>query len=268
MIKCPNCHQLNEEWSHYCNRCGYDLVNNKTYDLNNNINKETKEVTKTKVKKVKEKPKKEKREKEKRNKNRNKNEVVIVNKMSFLQKFFVFILFLICLGFAGLSGFLAYHIYTTELATVPSVIGLSEEEATKKLEDIGFKVSVKEEITDDYGYVLDQSIEAGELVFKYKKINITVGVKDDKIIMPNLVGLHLESAESFLKEQNIKYEIEYVEDETENIVLKQSVKENKEITNDTVIKLTVSKLKEEEKTEKPKEEIIDDSNKIETETSN
>ena len=47
--------------------------------------------------------------------------------------FFVFILFLICLGFAGLSGFLAYHIYTTELATVPSVIGLSEEEALEQM---------------------------------------------------------------------------------------------------------------------------------------
>lgn len=267
MIKCPNCHQLNEEWSHYCNRCGYDLVNNKTYDLNSNINKETKEITKTKVKKVKEKPKKEKREKEKKNKNRNNNEVVIVKQMSFLQKFLVFILFLICLGFASLSVFLAYHIYTTELATVPSVVGLSEEEATKKLEDIGFKVSVKEEITDDYGYVLNQSIEGGKLVFKYKKITITVGIKDDKFIMPDLVGLHLESAESFLKEQNIKYEVEYVEDETENIVLKQSVKANKEITNDTVVKLTVSKLKE-EKIEEPKEEIIDDSNKIETETNN
>lgn len=265
MIRCPNCHQLNEEWSHYCNRCGYDLVNNKTYDLNNNINKETKEIIKTKVKKVKEKPKKEKREKEKKNKNN--NEVVIVKQMSFLQKFLVFILFLICLAFASLSGFLAYHIYTTELATVPSVVGLSEEEATKKLEDIGFKVSVKEEITDDYGYVLNQSIEGGELVFKYKKINITVGVKDDKFIMPDLVGLHLESAENFLKEQNIKYEIEYVEDETENIVLKQSVKANKEITNYTIVKLTVSKLKE-EKIEEPKEEIIDDSNKIETETNN
>lgn len=263
MIKCPNCHQLNEEWSHYCNRCGYDLVNNKTYDLNNNINKKNKEITKTKVKKVKEKSKKEKREKEK--KNRNNNEVVIVKQMSFLQKFLVFILFLICLGFAGLSGFLAYHIYTTELATVPSVVGLSEEEATKKLEDIGFKVSVKEEITDNYGYVLNQSIEGGELVFKYKKITITVGIKDDKIIMPNLVGLHLESTENFLKEQNIKYEIEYVEDDTENIVLKQSVKANKEITNDTVIKLTVSKLKEEDKKE---ENVTEDITDITTEDNN
>lgn len=263
MIKCPNCHQLNEEWSHYCNRCGYDLVNNKTYDLNNNINKKNKEITKTKVKKVKEKSKKEKREKEK--KNRNNNEVVIVKQMSFLQKFLVFILFLICLGFAALSGFLAYHIYTTELATVPSVVGLSEEEATKKLEDIGFKVSVKEEITDNYGYVLNQSIEGGELVFKYKKITITVGIKDDKIIMPNLVGLHLESTENFLKEQNIKYEIEYVEDDTENIVLKQSVKANKEITNDTVIKLTVSKLKEEDKKE---ENVTEDITDITTEDNN
>ena len=32
MVKCPNCHQLNDETAHFCSRCGYDFILDLPYE--------------------------------------------------------------------------------------------------------------------------------------------------------------------------------------------------------------------------------------------
>lgn len=63
--------------------------------------------------------------------------------------------------------------------TVPSVIGMSEEEAKNKIISSGFKVdSVTQKIEDQSqnGIVLGQSVEGGETITAGKTITITVGI--------------------------------------------------------------------------------------------
>ena len=69
------------------------------------------------------------------------------------------------------------HVSTgTEKATVPSVIGKSEDEAKKSLQDLGFVVTVTtvEDSSKDNGVVLKQSLDAGSTVEKGSAITITV----------------------------------------------------------------------------------------------
>lgn len=65
-----------------------------------------------------------------------------------------------------------------KLSTVPSLVGLTKDEAAVKLGDSKLKVAVKEEEVNnssDDGKVLSQSIEANSQVAQYSTVTITVG---------------------------------------------------------------------------------------------
>ena len=69
------------------------------------------------------------------------------------------------------------HVSTgTEKATVPGVVGKSQDEAKKALQDLGFVVTVTttEDSSKDNGVVLKQSLDEGKSVEKGSDINITV----------------------------------------------------------------------------------------------
>ncbi|MBE6063190.1 MAG: Stk1 family PASTA domain-containing Ser/Thr kinase [Clostridium butyricum] len=67
--------------------------------------------------------------------------------------------------------------------TVPSVVGMSEEEAKDKIINSGFKVNSVTETTTDQsknGVVLSQSVEGGETITAGKSITITVGLYSEE----------------------------------------------------------------------------------------
>ena len=69
------------------------------------------------------------------------------------------------------------HVSTgTEKATVPSVVGKSQDEAKKTLQDLGFVVTVTntEDSSKENGVVLKQSLDEGQSVEKRAAITITV----------------------------------------------------------------------------------------------
>ena len=69
------------------------------------------------------------------------------------------------------------HVSTgTEKATVPGVVGKSQDEAKKMLQDLGFVVTVttSEDNSKDNGVVLKQSLDEGKSVDKGSAITITV----------------------------------------------------------------------------------------------
>ena len=74
-------------------------------------------------------------------------------------------------------------------------------------------------------------------------ITLTVGVLDNHVTVPNVVGMNLEEATSTLNENNITYRIEYKKTnaEDDNIVISQSVKANKKIENTEIVTITVAK---------------------------
>ena len=109
------------------------------------------------------------------------------------------------------SGFMARKYQKIEVkvskgsdsAVVPQVIGMSEESATKMIEDLGYKVKVRE-VTDvkPAGEVLDQDPQAGEKLKKGSTISLNVSDGNGKIeiSVPSLIGMNEDEAKAKLKE--------------------------------------------------------------------
>ena len=91
--------------------------------------------------------------------------------------------------------------------TVPSVTGKSREEATSILEKEGFVVNVTEsyDASVENGYVISQSPEAETMAPKGSSITIRVsqGAEDNKVRVPNVVGMTEEEATINLVESGL-----------------------------------------------------------------
>lgn len=276
-MRCPECNRWNETNAKFCNYCGYNLEEDIPYHMDRNEQSQgkdkehkkgkTKKKNVTKTKKVKEKNK-DKKQKEKRNK----NDVVVVKKMSFVQKFMVFLLFLLFLAALGIAGFLGYHIYDTEVTEVPHVVGLTLEEATKVMDEKELRISTKEVTVDNKnedGIVLSQSKDAGTEISKFKKIKLTIGVYKETLTMPDFMGLHIESVQTFLNKKGIPYHIKYkTSDTSDEMVIAQSIKPDTKVDTTKTITLTVTKKKEQtEIREEQKEDIPESSDSSDSTTS-
>lgn len=145
-----------------------------------------------------------------------------------------------------------------EMATVPSVTGLEQEEAVKLMEEAGFSVSIKEEYDDTIaaGAVISQGSPEGSEVAIGETIEIIVSKgrdpdkkQEEKMVkVPEFVGMKyseaLKEAEKLgiiLEVAQKEYSTRYAKDE----VISQSVEKGQEILNTNVIQLIVSLGKEE-----------------------
>ncbi|MBR3898401.1 MAG: PASTA domain-containing protein [Bacilli bacterium] len=239
MKYCSDCKVLNEEDALVCKMCGKPLDESTKTNSKNNRSTKTKTKHKTKVKnhgKTKVKTKtivKDNREK---------------GRMNFIQKFFIFILFNLCIALIGVCGYLAYHIYQNEYIDIPNVIGYTYESAETILKDKKLNAEkIETEVTDEskVGIVLKQS-KKGK-ASENQIIKLTVGVLSTKVSVPNVKGMTLEKAIELLNKNNINYKIVYEDSDKNNIVLKQNVKENTKIDREDIVTITVSNKKETEK---------------------
>lgn len=93
----------------------------------------------------------------------------------------------------------AWYTYDQELwggKTVPSVVGMSQEEAVEELEDLGFAVSVESVLADDsIGIVLSCSPNEGQRVDPADGITLRVAAQR---VIPLVVGLDVEDAQEAL----------------------------------------------------------------------
>ncbi len=259
MKYCDYCNEANSEDSMYCKKCGRPLY-------------EEIEEKKKQEKVKKEKTKKTKKVKKTKPKKKVIHETKVIDqrekgRMSFFQKFMMFFLFLLCMVSIGAVAVLGYHIYQTENITVPDVTGLTYEEAEIRLQDVGLNASKIEVVTEDeseVGIVLKQKKRGGAKVSENTVIELSIGVLDTTVEVPDVEGKTLEEALELCTEQGITYQIVYEEsEETPNTVLKQSIRKGKKIENTEVLVLTVSKEKEpvketEEPTETPTETPTDE----------
>ena len=135
-----------------------------------------------------------------------------------------------------------------EQAIVPKVVGMTEDEAIKALEEAKLKVQKVEEENKkiEAGYVISQETEpeskvlAGDTVV----IHVSTGVK--KVAVPSVIGKSEEEATKTLSD--LGFSVKTVNDEDSSkdngIVLKQSLDVDKEVEVGTSITLTVNKLTE------------------------
>ena len=120
--------------------------------------------------------------------------------------------------------------------------------AKYELESIGlvpeFEFVKNEEI--EKNLVVSQQVKAGEQVAVGTTIKIEVSEGDGKVlvVMPSVVGVTEAKAKSTLESKKLKISISYSSDNSKNdgVVLSQSVKENKEIEEGTMVELVVNRL--------------------------
>lgn len=143
----------------------------------------------------------------------------------------------------------------TDEVKVPDIVGKSEDEAKEilKKKKLGIKVVSREESKKyDEGIVCEQKQKAGSKVKKNSTIQVVVstGLVGEEILVPNVVGWSEEDAQKTLNESGfskVKSEYEYDDEVPEGNVISITPKEGSKATEDTEIKMLVSKGAERKK---------------------
>ena len=133
-----------------------------------------------------------------------------------------------------------------EEAIVPKVVGETQEDAIKMLEEAKLKYEVVEEYSKkvETGYVIEQetkentTVNAGDTV----KIHVSTGVK--KITVPSVLGKSEKDATKELKNAGFKVVVSVEEDDlkSDDIVTKQSIDAGTEVEDESTITITVNKV--------------------------
>lgn len=141
---------------------------------------------------------------------------------------------------------------------VPDVVGKSEEEAKEilKKKNLGLKVVSREESKKyEEGVVCEQKQKAGSKVKKNSTIQVVVstGLVGEEIIVPDVTGMSEEDAQRTLNDagfKNVKSEYQYDDSVSEGDVISTTPAANAKATEDTDIKMLVSKGAEKKKVPK------------------
>ena len=138
----------------------------------------------------------------------------------------------------------------TEKTIVPKVVGKTQDEAIKLLEDANLKAEVISETskTVEAGYVISQETEenaevaAGDTV----KIHVSTGTGIKQVTMTSVIGKKEDDAKKELEELGLKVNIVNEENTSKDngIVLKQSIDTGKVVDEGTEVTVTVNKKEE------------------------
>jgi serine/threonine-protein kinase len=133
---------------------------------------------------------------------------------------------------------------------VPAVIGLTKDEATSQLNELGFKVLASDEPSDtiEAGRVLSQNPGPGTKSDKAATVKISVSTGVEKFEVPDVVGRTQEEAVNALTAAGLKTKITTAEDPNaaEGTVAAQQPAAGEKVLKDAEITITVSKGKGEE----------------------
>lgn len=129
-----------------------------------------------------------------------------------------------------------------------NVVGKDHTVAKYELEALGFKVEFKYVVSDKIAkdIVMKQSINEKEQVVVGTTVVLEVSEGDGKVrvIMPSVIGKTEESAKTAIQKLNLKISISYVNDtsKSDGVVITQSIKENSEIVEGTIVEVTINRL--------------------------
>ena len=134
--------------------------------------------------------------------------------------------------------------YGTMTDKVPNLVGLTQEEAIKKLEDAGFHYVVEEDYsgTDTSGKVLSQAPEADQRAWKKNPIALNVSMEEEQVSVPDVVGMKAEEASEAMTAKGLKVTFQKKEDDSvkKGCVITQSLHGGKIAEKGTVVMLTIS----------------------------
>ena len=132
-----------------------------------------------------------------------------------------------------------------EGVAVPGLIGLTEQEAMNKLNDLklGYKSVQEESDLVGKGYVMAQSVEEGVHVAEYTQIVVTVSTGPKSFEVTNVVNMKEEEAMKLLTDLNLNpvTEYEYSNDVEQGVVMKMVPVANAQVKPGDTITITVSR---------------------------
>lgn len=136
------------------------------------------------------------------------------------------------------------------MAKVPSVVGMSQNDAEKMMNDNHLGCDIEKwEYSDDYkyGHIISQNITPGKVVdTSTTTVKLIASYGSEKIDVPEgLEGVDIEEAMKKLKDKGLNWEVKYeFSSITIDTVISCSPKEGTEVSRGEIIQLTVSRGKE------------------------
>ena len=132
------------------------------------------------------------------------------------------------------------------LVKVPKVTGLTQDDATKQLEDLGLVVNVEETYSSkvEAGYVIEQSVKENEEIDAGESITIKVSKGTEKVTVPDLTGKTESEAKTAIKDAGLKLKTVVTTEDTtkeDGVVVKQSLEEGTEVEKNATITITINK---------------------------
>ncbi len=135
-----------------------------------------------------------------------------------------------------------------EQATVPDLRGMTEDEATKALNDLGLGIKVENERVPsneyDEGEVVSSDPSAGEKVDLHTQVSVTLssGEEAQTTKVPNVVGKEESDAEKMLADANLKVakDSDYSDDVEEGYVISCDPGVGEEVDEESTVKLVIS----------------------------
>ena len=145
------------------------------------------------------------------------------------------------------------------------VVGLTSEEATQKIDELGLEIQYEYEEVDDetqVGKVLEQSIQENQEVAKGTTVTIKIAVSKQKVTVPNVVEMNINDAIQTLTSMGLLINAtgQYSSDVEKDIIISQMTLEGEEVNLGTTIEVLVSLGKEQVEEEQPQTNTHQNSN--------
>ena len=136
-----------------------------------------------------------------------------------------------------------------KLTIVPKVTGMTEEEATKKLEESDLEVVVNEEFNDkvEAGYVISQDVDPETEVGAGSTVTITVSKGIETSTVPNVIGKSEEDAKKELEAAGLTVSATLTEEDRtkdNGVVIKQSLEAGSTVPKGSTMTITVNKIQQ------------------------
>lgn len=148
----------------------------------------------------------------------------------------------------AVSGYFAYSKIAgvTGETTVPSIVGMKQEDAKKAVEDkkLKFVLIGKEKSDKPEGTVLRTYPTEGTKVKINSDVRVSISGGQDSLEVPNLVGVDLESAKDIIANSGLKLgsvSKSYSNTMAEGLIISQSPEPDSKASTDTKVSLVVSR---------------------------
>lgn len=130
---------------------------------------------------------------------------------------------------------------------VPELMGMTEDEAKAALEEIGLGYNVRiyqESLEYEEGYIIGQSVEAGQMVDENTVIKVTIssGLTEVFVVVPNVIGETEGSAQSTINALGLKMESEtaYSDEYEQGEIISMNPVAGTEVAEESTVTVVVS----------------------------